>query len=333
MDRYTQAALDAYMDQQARNHGVRDVSRAFTVEPSMQQKIENKILESSSFLRAINVVPVTELAGEKIGLGSSGPIAGRTDTTTKDRETRDIITLDGKGYLAVKTNFDSHVRYETLDTWAKFPDFQQRVRKVGIDQQALDRIMIGWNGVSIAKDTNPAINTMLEDVNKGWLQHIREDADEQALDVSTEPIGAAGSAYKNLDALVYDAYQTNIKQHYRNGVQMVAIMGEELLHDKYFPLINNNDKPTEINALDMIISQKRIGNLQAVQVPYFPSRAILITPLNNLSIYYQNGKRRMRIIDNPKRDMIQTFESSNEGYVVEMYERCVLIEGIKFDGE
>ena len=37
--------------------------------------------ESSSFLNAINVAPVTEQMGEKLGLGIGGPIAGTTDTT------------------------------------------------------------------------------------------------------------------------------------------------------------------------------------------------------------------------------------------------------------
>lgn len=334
MNRQTRAALAAFMNRQAQLHGVSDLAHTFAVEPSMQQTIEQKIMESSSFLQAINVVGVDEMQGEKLGLGSSGPLASRTDTKTKDRQTSDIATLDNQGYQLVQTNFDTHIRYATLDAWAKFPQFQAMVRNVGIEQQALDRIMIGWHGIKIEKDTNPATYPLLQDVNKGWLQHIREDADEQVLDVANEKIGANGSVYKNLDALVYDAYETNIKQRYRNGVQFVAILGEELLKDKYFPLVNNNnDKATEINAMDMIISQKRIGYLQAVQVPFFPARSILITPLNNLSIYYQNGKRRMKIEDNAKRDQIETYESSNEGYVVEKYERSVLIENIKFAGE
>lgn len=332
MNRYARAALNAYLARQAHIHGVSDINHTFAVEPSVQQTIEQKILESSSFLQAINVVPVDEMEGEKLGLGSSGPNASRTNTQTKDRQTRDIAKLDNKGYKLVQTNFDTHTRYNTIDTWAKFPQFQAMVRNVGIEQQALDRIMIGWRGTSIAADTDLNANPLLQDVNIGWLQHIRTDAQEQVLNVDTAQIGANG-VYKNLDALVYDAYETNIKQRYRNGVAFVAILGEELLKDKYFPLVNNNDKPTEINALDMIISQKRIGYLQAVQVPYFPKRSILITPLSNLSIYYQNGKRRMKIEDNARRDQIETYESSNEGYVVEMYERCTLIENITFEDD
>lgn len=37
-------------------------------------------------------------------------------------------------------------------------------------RQALDRIMIGFNGVKRAKTSDRDANPMLQDVNKGWLQ-------------------------------------------------------------------------------------------------------------------------------------------------------------------
>ena len=45
----------------------------------------------------------------------------------------------------------------------------------------------------------------------------------------------------------------------------------------------------------------------------------LITRLDNLSIYWQEDTRRRSVIDNPKRDRIENFESVNEAYVVEDY--------------
>ncbi|MGE9715608.1 P2 family phage major capsid protein, partial [Escherichia coli] len=78
-------------------------------------------------------------------------------------------------------------------------------------------------------------------------------------------------------------------------------------------------------AADMIISQKRMGGLQAVRAPFFPPNALLITRLDNLSIYWQEDTRRRSVIDNPKRDRIENFESVNEAYVVEYY-RCAALE-------
>ncbi len=68
---------------------------------------------------------------------------------------------------------------------------------------------------------------------------------------------------------------------------LVVICGRELLSDKYFPLVNKEQENSEKLAADMIISQKRMGGLQAVRAPFFPPNALLITRLDNLSIYWQ----------------------------------------------
>ena len=72
----------------------------------------------------------------------------------------------------------------------------------------------------------------------------------------------------------------------------------------------------------------RIGGLQAARAPNFPAGAILITRYDNLSRYYQEGARRRTIIDNPKRDQIENYESSNDAYVVEDYGLAALAENI-----
>jgi hypothetical protein len=63
-------------------------------------------------------------------------------------------------------------------------------------------------------------------------------------------------------------------------------------------------------------------------VPYFPANAFLITTLNNLSIYYQDGKVRRLIKDQPELDQVTDFQSSNEAYVVEDYSFSALVENI-----
>jgi len=107
-----------------------------------------------------------------------------------------------------------------------------------------------------------------------------------------------------------------------------VICGRELLHDKYFPILNQDNKPTEQAAADMIVSQKRIGGLPAVSVPYFPANAMMIQRLDNLSIYWQEGARRRTIVDNAKRDRVENFESSNDAYVVEDFGAGCMVENI-----
>ncbi len=312
-------------------NNVPSAKEQFAVDPSVQQTLETKIQESSEFLGKVNIIGVKEMKGDKLGLGVSGPIASRTNTDNADREPRSVETLDDTGYECKKTNYDTFIKYATLDAWAKFPDFQTRVRDVIVKRQALDRIMIGFNGTSAAANTNLGANPLLQDVNIGWLQHIRAEAPARVLDdgavAGTITVGPAGD-YKNLDALVYDAYQTLLDPWYRTDGELVAIVGRDLLHDKLFPLVSDPDAPTEILAADIVRSQRRLGGLPAVTVPYFPENKVLITRLDNLSIYWQESARRRTIVDNAKRDRIENYESSNDAYVIEDFGLTALIENI-----
>jgi phage major capsid protein, P2 family len=70
--------------------------------------------------------------------------------------------------------------------------------------------------------------------------------------------------------------------------------------------------------------------LSAVRVPFFPAGAILITRLDNLSIYYQEGAMRRTFVDNAKRDQYEDYMSSNDAFVVENYDCVALLENIEF---
>ncbi|BBG31315.1 phage major capsid protein, P2 family [Zymobacter palmae] len=328
----TRQKFSALKDQIAHLNGISDASEKFTVEPSVQQRLETNMQESSDFLSQINMVGVSEQMGERLGLGVSGPIAGRTNTDEKERATRDVTTLDENGYLCVQTNFDTHIRYQQLDAWAKFPDFQTRVRDIILKRQALDRIAIGWNGVRADKTTDLVANPLLQDVNIGWLQKYREHAPKRVMSSGKEAgkitIGVGGD-YANIDALVMDAVNELIDPWYQEDPDLVVLVGRKLLHDKYFPLIQKYDQPTESRALDMMVSQRRIGGLQANKVPFMLDKGIFITSLSNLSLYWQEGSRRRVVVDNAKRDRIENFESSNDAYVVEDYGFGCLIENIE----
>ncbi|MDT3735570.1 MAG: phage major capsid protein, P2 family [Denitratisoma sp.] len=329
----TRIAYNAYLAQIASLNGVPSAAEKFTIDPSIQQTLESKIQESSDFLQKINIVGVPEQSGEKLGLGVSGPIAGTTDTAAQDRATSDLSAMDANGYVCTQTNFDSHIGYAKLDLWAKFPDFQTRLRDAILRRQALDRIMIGFNGTARAVTSNKVANPLLQDVNKGWLQKYRDNAAARVMDEGANAgavrVGdAAGRDYYNLDALVFDAVNNLIEPWYREDTELVVILGRDLLADKYFPLVNAANPPTEKIAADLIVSQKRVGGLQAVRAPYVPAGTLMITRLDNLSIYWQEGARRRTVVDNAKRDRIENYESSNEAYVIEDYGCGGVVENI-----
>ncbi|WP_028447751.1 phage major capsid protein, P2 family [Chitinimonas koreensis] len=333
----TRKLYAAYLAHIAKLNGVDDPTTKFTVDPTIQQRLETKVQESSDFLRRINITPVTEIESEKLGLGIGGPVASRTDTTQNERQTTDLSSLDAQRYRCEKTNSDTHISYGKLDMWAKFKDFQTRISGLVIQRQALDRIAIGWNGVSVAANTNRAANPKLQDVNKGWLQHCREQAPGRVLKEVRAGSGKikigggipAADGYRNLDALVYDITGNLIDPWHQEDPELVVVCGRELLHDKYFPIVNGTDDPSEKLAADLVISQKRIGGLPAVRVPYFPPNALLVTRLDNLSIYWQEGSRRRTVVDKASRDRIENYESSNDAYVVEDYGLVALAENIE----
>lgn len=336
----TRELFNAYLENQAELNGVSASTvmreKAFSIDPSIQQKLITKEQESSTFLKSINIVQVDEMKGEKLGLGISGPVASRTNTDTTDRATTETHTLDSDGYECRKTDSDTHIKYKTLDMWAKFPDFETRIRDNITLRQALDRIMIGFNGTSAAATTNKVANPLLQDVNIGWLQKYRlYKGGVKVLDEGKAAgkvrVGTGNTAdFRNIHALVKNATHELMPSWSRGDTGLVAILGDDLEHDTFFPLINSDLVPTETIAADVIISAKRIGGKAARAVPFFPSNGIFITRLDNLSIYEQDGKRRRTVVDNAKRDRVETYQSSNDDYVVEDFDYGCLIENIEF---
>ncbi|MDG6881043.1 phage major capsid protein, P2 family [Phocoenobacter uteri] len=339
----TEQKLMQYAEDTAKHNKV-DCSRvlsglSYSIDPSVQQKLEKEVLLKSDFLKRINIVPVTELKGETLRLGVASTIASRTDTSVGSavRVPENIMGMEQQDYECFQTNFDTFISFAQLDTWAKFPDFGKRIGDLKAKRIALDRIMIGWNGTQAAKTTNRTSNPLLQDVNKGWLQLIRENAAESVLTQDKTKDGKIivnvnkgdknTAEYKTLDGLVYAATSDLIAEEFQDETNLVAIMSRDLLTDKYFPL-QNDPTATEKLAGDTIISQKRVGGLPAVTVPYFPKKTILITSLDNLSIYYQDGKMRRLWKEHAEANRYEDFMSSNEAYVVENYKAVALIENI-----
>lgn len=330
----TRKLFNGFKHRIAQLNGIDDASESFAVNPEVNQTLEKRTQQSSEFLSKINFEFVDAQEGEKVGVGVTGTTASTTDTTAQEREAVDISDLNQFRYRCEQTNYDTSIRYAKLDAWRHKKNFQTLLRDALIKQKALDRIMIGFNGTHRAPTSNKTTYPLLQDVNKGWLQHYREDAPERVMNEGTVTpgkiiIASNGGDYKNLDALVYDAVENLIDPVYSEDTDLVVICGRGLLHDKYFPIANEADKNTEKAAGQILLAKKSIGELPAYRVPYFPKGAMLITPFSNLAIYIQNETARRQIIDNPKRDRIEDFQSANEAFVVERYDAGCLIENIE----
>lgn len=365
----TRALFRAYCSQIALLNAVHLATEQFNVDPVIEQKLETKMKESSEFLGMINVMPVTQQEGQVLGLTTTRTIAGRTDTSggTRRNPTDPSGNAEKRRYLAKQTDFDWARNYALMDAWRHRPDFETLLRDEILKQQARDRIMIGWYGEEAAEQTDRVANPLLQDVNIGWLKKLRDNAPGQVFndgsltvksngtnnaalkaiyvkpgvelfDANAAYNATGGSAhavadYSSLDALVLDAKRL-IPEWWRGDTELVVIVGHDLVDDKYFTIAQTTGaEATEVEATDRILrSTKTLGGLPAVRVPFFPAGSLLITRLDNLSIYYQEGTRRRQLKDEPEYNRIANYESVNEAYVIEEYEMCAFVENIVIGG-
>jgi P2 family phage major capsid protein len=330
-------ALKQYYSLQAdiaESYGVESATRQFNVEPSLAQELNDKITEKSDFLQRINVVPVTELKGQKVMIGVNGPVTSRTNTKTTDRVAKDMVDLSAIGYELFHTESDVGLPFATIDSWAKFADFQQRYTAAVQRQIALDRIMIGFNGITAAIQSDIDTNPMLQDVNKGWLQIAREQIPQQVLSEGAAPgkitLGVDGD-YANLDALVHDVKQM-IDPVFRDAGDLIAIVGSDLLaNDKGKLYANQAGTPTEKERIEGQQVIATYGGLPSFIVPFFPATGVVVTSWDNLSLYFQDSSWRRHLIENPKRSRVEDYNGRNEGYVIEQLGKFAMIEAANLE--
>lgn len=332
MLKFTREKFNQFKQRIAELNHISDVGEQFNVDPTVQQTIEQEMQHSSEFLQQISLVPVVAQTGQKVSVGVSGPIAGRTDTSGGvRRQPRDMTSTRGKPYLCVQTDYDTAFPYATLDSWAHKPNFQIALRDAIIKRQALDRILVGWNGVSVATTTNRDTNPLLQDVNKGWFQNLKEEAPSQLM----SGIEIGGADYKTLDGLVFDMRSSLLEPWYRKDPGLVVIVGEQLLTQTLLPFIDAQESATNKQALDSILESQciRFGGLKPMTVPYFPDRGIWVGTLANLAIYYQVDARRRYFKDEPQYNRIANYESSNDAYVIEDTGCAAAVLNVKLPGD
>lgn len=327
--------FNAYKADIARANGVESVRETFAVNPAPTQRIIKAYQEVADFLKLINIFPVDNAKGEKIALSIGTTIAGNTNTNQQQRQPTPVGNLDLiDEYDCTQTNYDVAMKWLLLNAWRHHPNFKQMLQEMVIRAVALDKLCIGFNGLYRAPTSDRVANPLLQDVKKGWLEKIRSVAPEQyykGIDVGAgvfkTQIGAS-KEFKTVDGLVEHAVEEFIAEQHRDS-GLVAICGRGILNDKYLPLLNTVQDPTEQLAARTIYANKQLGTLPAMHVPKFPAKTILITTPDNLSIYMQNGTFNRSIVDQPEWDRAVDFQSVNEDFVVEDYSKTVLIENIE----
>ena len=335
MRQQTTKIFNALMAGMESTYGVKHMHEQFNVEPSIEQNLYDEIYESVEFLQMINTALVRDLVGQSVFLSVDGGVtqrAGVETDETAERSTRDVSNLKPREYRLYPVERDVHISWHKLDSWAKFKDFVQRYRSHVKQVIALDIIKCGWHGIEAKDKTDIKANPLLEDVNIGWLQLVRRDASERALkDGGTESAPRAneirigeGGDYENLDCAVHDL-KSAIPAHKRSG--LVAIIGDDLTsNDKAKLYAKQAHTPSEKGKIELAQVINTYGGLPSYQIPFFPSRGILVTSFENLSYQVQEGSTRTHIENNHKKKRIEDYQSCNDGYFVEDLEKIVFIE-------
>lgn len=326
MKKFTRQQFEALCTAMAIGYGVETVEKQFAVEASIEQRLQDKIVEQSTFLPKINVITVDELQGQNILGSASGSVTGRTDTSgDAERVPSNLLGLEPLSYKLEPTESDVYLTYKTMDTWAKFPDLRERYTRYVQAQIANDRELIGWYGESVAVNTDRVANPLLQDVNKGWMQLMREQKPANILTqgavVNEIHIGAGGD-YANLDEAVEDL-KIGIPKHLRKD--LVALVGDELIAKERAALVKAvGQTPTEKTAMEAAMGT--LGGLPWDTPSNFPGRGLVVTSFDNLSIYVQSESWRRHIKDKPEKNRVEDFNSRNEGYMIENPEKFTALE-------
>lgn len=301
-----------------------DISKGFNPNGAIIPVFFHRGFESLSTdenhpLSDINVVMVEDRQGDAFLWAGGEPCTSRANMDNSDRETSSLLG-NPSTYATKETQCDVHIPYGIISKWAvasksnnyssetkksfsaKYTDFVQK-------RVCSDVLNIGFNGVSADPETTPS--KKLTNVNKGWIQIAKDQAAAQVMDVPLT-VGQGGD-YFNLDAAVADLLDNFIDISLRDG--LVCIISDNLISDERQRFYNSTEFHTEKkNTSDTFT---HFGGLDNVRIPNFPDNSIVITSLDNLSVYIKESTTYRQIECNSKRNRVEDYQHREEAYVVE----------------
>ncbi|EMU6252478.1 TPA: phage major capsid protein, P2 family [Escherichia coli O11:H5] len=305
--------LQSFTAALAKSYGVRDTSKMFAITPPKETMLRQALLESSEFLRLVNVKDVQQTTGQVISTGKPGIYTGRTKGGRFSRS----LGVSGNTYALAETDSGSFLDYDTLTNWANSgseDEFFQLIQAFSNEQFALDMLRVAFNGVSVAETTKPEENPNGEDVNIGWHQIVKTRTPAQII-TDTVTLGGAGADYVSLDAAVTDLLHTCILEHYRNDPNLCVLISGDLIGKDATTMMNMVDRPTEKVAAQLMNRQN--AGKQVYTPPFMPEGRLIITTLSNLHIYTQSGTRKRKADWSDDRKQFENNYLRMEGYAVE----------------
>ena len=307
--------FEALQTRLAKSYNVRTVSEMFNVDVPKAVALINAVQQSIAFLQMVSVINVTDTKGDIVTLHAPTSIAGRTDTGsgTKERVAQVVGNKTARTYETAQTNYDIALRYSDVDAWRRFSDYDSRILSMIYHRMGLDQLLIGWYGKACAKDTDRETNPLLQDVNFGWMYDLYTNKPENWIKADSGQklkLGAGGD-WNNLDQLAYELLSL-IPEENRTGNEMVLVGRRIVAWESGKIFEAHGQTPSEKTKFSLL--SKTYGGLPATSPACFPDTGVMVTDPANLQIYIQEGSLRRQLVDNPKRDQIEHYQSQNECY-------------------
>lgn len=310
-------------------YGVQNVTEQFAVTQVMDTKLRAAMLESVAFLGMITMMPVDQISGQVVSVGSYAIATGRS---ASGRFTSGQ-TVAGNEYELKETDSCAYVTWAQMAAWANAgtPNQFATLMSANATQRfALDILRVGFNGTSAAADTDPVTYPLGEDVNIGWHQLVKTDAPEQVVTDNIYfnfdlPVGTVPKAgeYRTLDAAVTEL-KALLHPSLRDDPRLRVLIGADLVSASQSRLMNQANTPTEKVAAQLL--DKNIGGVPAIQPPFFPAKRLVLTIPSNLHCYTQKGtsSRKAENVEDRKRHEDKYWRM--EGYAVEEYQAYAAID-------
>ena len=306
--------------------------KSFAITGPQEERLLSAVQDSIEFLSRINMPLVTDIQGEKVFTGTQQTITGRK----KSGRYRRNIDPGGAKYSCAKTDSGVIIPWHLADTWARMGDeFLAKYAAFVQRQIALDQMMIGWNGTSVADDSDPTAHKLLEDVNEGWMAWMRKNLKKNILAdgkntgkiyLGTDDNGAIKADYACLDHIAYDLRQ-GLDPVHRQRTDLVLMVGADIIAKEADATGKMHGRtPTERAAMKQHDLMGSFGGLPAVIPPQFPARGCVITTFDNLSIYTQSDSMRRAFRDDDELAGLVDSYYRNEAYVVEDETLFVAVE-------
>lgn len=308
-------------------------------DPKKEISLNRDMQNFSGFLRLVNVLPRSQQRGGSLMVTNQGRVTKTNDTITgQERRPSDPKESKLNEYEMVKAHSDFRLHDDDIDSMSEFPDWVDLYRASFLEAMSNDRIIIGWHGEKHEKTSDLSKNPLLQDVNKGWLQLLKERAPSQVLKGGKESgvikIGSksAGGDYTNLDHLVQDLLQ-GIPLHKRSP-GLTALVSESIMggaEGVYYQ--EQGNKPTEKVRIQEKAVTGMYGGLDSMPAPFMPQTGMVLTGLarngqqySNLSIYWQTNSWRRSVEYKASLESSIDWNARREAYHIEDLRSIVALD-------